>query len=125
MGFGRRTKLILLISFICITLISIIGMGMITNAIFSTPKKSYCTTPTVTGTAIAPIGTVATPTGTGTIIIETTPTGTIPGCISGPTGNIFIISDTEIIISKIALGFYWSLCAITLIISVYVYGFTD
>jgi hypothetical protein len=106
MGFGRRTKLILLISFICITLISIIGMGMITNAIFSTPKKSYCTTPTVTGTVASP-------------------TGTIPSCISGPTGNIFTITDSEIIISKIALGFYWSLCVISFIICVYVYGFTD
>ena len=102
MGFGSKTRMLLLISFVFTSLISIVGMGMITNAIFSTPKKSYCTIPT-----------------------STTPSITIPGCLSGPDGNIFTITDSELIISKIALGFYWSLSVIAFILSVYIYGFTN
>ena len=39
--------------------------------------------------------------------------------------NTITITDYELIVGKIAMGFYWSLCIIALVLSVYTYGFKD
>ena len=75
MAFGSSLMIFIRIVFFCITLISIIGMGIVTNSIFKS------------------------------------------------TNNIINISDAELAMGKIALGFYWSLCVIGFILSVYIYGF--
>ena len=75
MAFGSKLMMFFNIVFLCITLISIIGMGVVTNSIFNS------------------------------------------------SNNIITITDQELILGKIALGFYWSLCAIALILSVYIYGY--
>ena len=39
--------------------------------------------------------------------------------------NTIIISDAELIVGKIGMGFYWALCIIATVLTVYIYGFKD
>ena len=94
MGFSSNAIMLIVIAFVGITIISIVGMGIMTTAIFNI--KDYS---------------------------STLPTGTNPTGINYPTGNIVSMSNSELVMGKIALGFYWSLCVIAFILSIYIYGF--
>ena len=75
MSFDSKLMMIVSLVFICITFISIVGMGIVTNSIFKV------------------------------------------------SNNTVTISDSELVMGKIALGFYWSLCVIGFVLSIYIYGF--
>ena len=75
MAFGSSLSMFFLVIFVCLTIISISGMIVITNSIFTVKDN-----------------------------------------------NVYI-SDAQLIIGKITLGFYWALCIIALVLSVYIYGF--
>jgi len=64
MLFDSKFKIAIVVVFIGLTIISIIGMGIVTTAIFDVEN------------------------------------------------NIITISDSKLVLGKISLGFYWSLCAI-------------
>lgn len=74
MHVGSSMSMIIIIIFVCLTIISLGGMGVITNSMFNIKN------------------------------------------------NIISISDSEIAMSRIALGFYWALCIIVFILTIYIFS---
>jgi len=77
MAFDATTLLIIKIVFSILSFISLIGMGIISKAIFNV------------------------------------------------LNNTITISDGELAVGRIGLGFYWGLCIIATVLTVYLYGFKD
>ena len=74
MAFGSSMSMMIIIILVCLTIISLGGMGVITTAIFNV------------------------------------------------TNNTVSISDAQLVMGKITLGFYWALCIIAFVLTVYIYG---
>jgi len=79
MAFDSKTLSVIKVLFVLITVLSVIGMGFITDSIFNVEKDT--------------------------------------------SSNIIRILDWQLILGKIAMGFYWSLAIIALVLSFYIYGF--
>jgi hypothetical protein len=79
MAFDLKTLRVIKVLFVLITVLSVIGMGFITDSIFNVEKDT--------------------------------------------SSNIIRILDWQLILGKIAMGFYWSLAIIALVLSFYIYGF--
>jgi len=48
--------------------------------------------------------------------------GVITTAIFNVTNNTVSISDSQLVMGKITLGFYWALCIIAFVLTVYIYG---
>jgi len=78
MAFDSKTLSVIKVLFVLITVLSVIGMGFITDSIFNVEKDN--------------------------------------------SSNIIRILDWQVILGKIAMGFYWGLGVIALVLSFYIYG---